>query len=319
MSYNITYRPKSLRTFFGNSTVVRSLEAILEQDKVPHAYLFYGQSGVGKTTLARILAKELGVRKENIVELNVANTRGIDTVREVINTCSFSTILGGNKAYIFDEAHMLTNEAMNALLKIIEDCPEHVFFMFCSTNPEKIISTIRSRCVAYELKPLNYEESRALLEYIIKKEELEVADEVISLILKYSAGIPRKLALNLYTCKDLNAEDTRAFLESEVSGATSEVIDVCRMLFRRPNQQLKWSELMKKVDAIVKEDNAESVRRMMFSYFSTILAKAQTKNDVMYFTALLEVLETPLADGSVGKAGLVYMLGRIVVGLELLQ
>jgi len=318
MSYNLKYRPTTLGSFFGNDATVRSLEAIFEHGDVPHAFLFHGMSGCGKTTLARIVAGKLGIKEGNIQELNAASTRGIDTARELISSAQFSTIFGGSKAYVLDEAHQLTGDFQNAILKIIEDCPKHVYFMFCSTNPEKIITTIRNRCTQYELKALNYEEAKALLDHVIKKEKLSMGDEVVDAILKYSAGCPRRLMVNLHSCKGLDVEDAESLLEGESSGASLEVINICRMLFRRQGNKVTWPVLMKAVNEITKEGSAEGVRRMMFQYFAVSLAKATSRQDVEYFTAMLTELSVPVADGEVGKAGLVYILGRIVVGAEIL-
>lgn len=311
MSYNIKHRPELLKHMYGNSNVISSLKKILQD--APHAFLFTGPSGCGKTTLARIVAKKLKADALSLNEFNVADVRGIDTVREIINNSKYQSVMGGAKVYILDEAHQITVDAQNAFLKVIEDAPEHVYFIFCSTNPEKIIPTLRNRCVHYEVERLSRSEAKELLQYVIKQERIKVDDKLLDVIIKHSSGVPRTLLVNLYKCKDLKLASARAMLENTVEGVKDEVVDICRMIL--DPKKLKWSELMQKVDNLTKHDNPEGIRRMMFAYFAVALKNAKSNDAVFYYTAILDILDTRIEDTTQGMHGFVYLLGRIVTGV----
>jgi DNA polymerase-3 subunit gamma/tau len=159
------HRPRTFADVVGQEHIVRTLQAAVEQDRVAHAYLFAGPRGTGKTSLAKILAKALNcvngptptpdgtcercmaiheARSLDVIELDAASNRGIDTIREtVIERAALAPIEGGRKIYILDEAHSLTADASNALLKTLEEPPEKVVFILCTTDANKLLPTVR--------------------------------------------------------------------------------------------------------------------------------------------------------------------------------
>lgn len=146
------YRPSVFSEVLGQEHIVSVLETSIKNNKVGHAYLFSGTRGTGKTSIARIFAKELGTAPEDIIELDAASNRRIDDIREIrdgVNTFPFSSKY---KVYIIDEVHMLTTEAFNALLKTLEEPPAHVIFILATTELDKVPDTILSRCESYRFK-----------------------------------------------------------------------------------------------------------------------------------------------------------------------
>ncbi len=140
------YRPQSFSDVVGQVQAVELLTGAIQQKKISHAYLFCGGRGTGKTTVARIVARDIGCNDEDIIEIDAASNRGIDEIRdlrEAVRTAPFSSAF---KVYIIDEAHMLTKEAANALLKTLEEPPSHVIFILATTDPDKLPQTIVSRC-----------------------------------------------------------------------------------------------------------------------------------------------------------------------------
>ena len=139
MALPIKYRPTVLKDFYGNQVLKSALGAILKRDleDIPHAMLFIGSSGCGKTTLARIVASKLDCVDAEFYELNSADVRGVDTIREVSKNMKYSPMSGSVRIWLFDEVHKMTNDAQNAMLKMLEDPPDHVYFMLATTDPQK--------------------------------------------------------------------------------------------------------------------------------------------------------------------------------------
>jgi len=146
------YRPKEFSDVRGQDHVVKPLQAAAENKKVAHAYLFSGSRGTGKTSIARIFARALGVAPEDFYEIDGASNRGIDEVRELREAVHTLPFRSPYKVYLIDEAHMLTPQAWNALLKTLEEPPSHVIFMFATTELDKVLETVISRCQVFTLK-----------------------------------------------------------------------------------------------------------------------------------------------------------------------
>ena len=157
------YRPKSFSEVRGQAHVVDVLKAAIKNNTITHAYLFAGTRGTGKTSVARIFAKELGVSDRDLFEIDAASNRGIDDVRELRDGVHILPFESPYKLYLIDEAHMLTKEAWNALLKTLEEPPAHAIFILATTEAHKVPDTIRSRCDAYFFK----QPSRTLISEVI--------------------------------------------------------------------------------------------------------------------------------------------------------
>lgn len=210
------YRPKSFDSVVGQEKVVSALKGMLKKDKIRPVILFYGAFGTGKTTLARIYAKHicclnydrknlkpcgkcpscLGFGKGNelknhlsITELNCSDKTGVDDMRQVINNAMQNPYGSKYRVYIFDEAHKLSNSAQNSLLKILEEPPEHSIFLICTTEPQSLIPTIRSRCnPKFELNEVSYEDIVPYLEHICEKEEIKIKSKILVKIAKSCHG-----------------------------------------------------------------------------------------------------------------------------------
>ncbi len=182
------YRPKTFADVIGQEHLVSLLAGALEQNKIAHAYLFYGGRGTGKTSVARILAKELKCNPEDIIEIDAASNRGIDEIRELREAVRTSPFSSPYKVYIVDEAHMLTKEASNALLKTLEEPPSHVIFILATTDPEKLPQTIVSRCQKIEFKNPELKTLAKHLISISKKENKILSEASALLVAQHGKG-----------------------------------------------------------------------------------------------------------------------------------
>ena len=203
-----TYRPSTFEEVAGQEHIVKTLQNALATGKLAHAYLFAGPRGTGKTTMAKLLAKALncdeGIGHQcnecknckaiiegthpDVLELDAASNNGVDEIRELIDKVKYGTILGRYKVYIIDEVHMLSTGAFNALLKTLEEPPEHVIFILATTEPHKILPTILSRCQRYDFTKLSDKDIKERLKAVLEKEGVAYNDEAIDIIISLADG-----------------------------------------------------------------------------------------------------------------------------------
>lgn len=176
------YRPEAFAEVVGQEHITKVLEGAIQKENIPHALLFSGPRGTGKTSMARIFARALGTSEVDIYEMDAASNRGIDDVRELREAVHTLPYESKQKVYIIDEVHMLTKDAFNALLKTLEEPPAHVVFIFATTEEEKVLDTILSRCQVFRCQM----PSRAILGEVIsktaKKEKFKIKPEAVDLI-----------------------------------------------------------------------------------------------------------------------------------------
>jgi DNA polymerase-3 subunit gamma/tau len=179
------YRPQEWSDVMEQSHVISVLENSIKLNKIAHAYLFSGSRGTGKTTVARIFARELGVSDNDVYEIDAASNRGIDDIREIRDGVNVMPFESKYKVYIIDEVHMLTKEAFNALLKTLEEPPSHVIFILATTETDKIPETVLSRCQIFTFKKPNREVLKTLVNKVAKKEGFTLesgASDLVSLL-----------------------------------------------------------------------------------------------------------------------------------------
>src|SRR5271156_6495877 len=210
MSYTVLarkYRSSNFDELVGQEHIAKTLKRAIETGRIAHAYLFCGTRGTGKTSTARILAKCLNCLKSDkptthpcnkcdsciaisrgddidVIEIDAASNTGVDNVRDIISNSQFRPARGRFKVYIIDEVHMLSKNAFNALLKTLEEPPDHVKFILATTEPEKVLPTILSRCQRYDFRNIPTREIAGHLKAICKTEKIEAEEDALLLVAK---------------------------------------------------------------------------------------------------------------------------------------
>jgi DNA polymerase III subunit gamma/tau len=271
---NIDYRPVEFSEIVGNKMVVDTLTAFFERKSLPHTLLFTGSAGCGKTTFARIVCNKLDCSEEDTYEINMSNNRGIDTARDIIKNAYLKPMLGKVKVYIFDEVHKATNEFQNAMLKLLEEPPEHLYFILCTTDPSKLLKTVISRCTLFEVNTLGDTKMSKLLEEILLKKKSKLTRPVIQEIIKKAEGVPRDALIILDQVANLKSEEVQISAVKKIKLEESEVIELCRALL----EGKKW----KIVSGILKNLKAEpeQIRRAVLGYFTKVLLGDNQNNSV---------------------------------------
>lgn len=224
------YRPKNYSDVVGQDVILQCLKNTVLYNKINHAYLFTGPRGTGKTSMAKLLAKsvnclnftEVGICNEcsfcieknniDIIEIDAASNNGVDEIRELRNKITFVPTNGKYKVYIIDEVHMLTNSAFNALLKTLEEPPEHIIFVLATTEPHKIPLTILSRCIRFDFNKISIKDLNERIKKIVEIEKIQIDEEAISLISYLSDGglrdsISMLDKLTVYSPKHITLKD----------------------------------------------------------------------------------------------------------------
>lgn len=295
MDLHTKYRPSNLDSIVGQPQAVKQLRGFLAENKVPHVLGFYGPPGVGKTTLARIMANEVGATDMNITEINLAVKNGIDDVRSLQERCALRPLGGKNAAFILDEAHSLTKQAYQGLLKLFEDTPKHVYFFLCTSQPEKIDKAIKTRVTGINLHAVSEKELMNLMASVLTAEgcELSLSPELLEPIAKAANGSPRQALVYLsqaLACKFDPATMASLFAESDEK---VNYFPICEaIMFPKQND---WGRIYGLIMSIP-EDEVESARWMILSY-----AKSCMKNQKNCERAsrVIQAMKSPFYDSKV--------------------
>jgi DNA polymerase III gamma/tau subunit len=287
--YHIKHRPTRLEDVVGNDDVIVAIEAAVLAKNRQHTYFFFGPSGTGKTTLARIVAKRFGCEPANIVEVDAASTSGIDDMRLLTSTLRYSGFGDSpNKAYIVDECHGLSKQAWDSLLKSTEEPPPHAFFFFCSTNPSKIPATMLTRGSAYSLQPVRFDSLMDLLERVDLLEGLGSPGWVLEAAARASQGSPRAALVSLAMIQGARDEDEAAAILAG-QGETREVIDLCRAMVKG---SLRWSDVQANLRPLA-DLGAEGIRIQVTLYLAACLMGAKGDRDVPRLLDMLNAFSAP--------------------------
>jgi len=315
------YRPQSFEELIGQSHVQQALENAIETGRVGHAYLFAGPRGVGKTTTARIFAKALNCTSGptihpcqtcdvcrmissgedmDVIEIDGASNNGIDEIRTLRKNVSVMASRCRYKIYIIDEVHMLSRQAFNGLLKTLEEPPEHVKFMFCTTDPDKIPITVLSRCQRFDLLPVNHDKIQDRLQFIVESEGRSADESALDLVARRAHGSMRDSQslleqLMAFCTGHITVDDVHRLLGTTASGR---ILDLMQHLSRRDAAGAIGClhELWKSGS-----EPEQVAQQLMGVYRDTLTVAVGAGQEIMEFTQVDEFARVQQLAESIGK------------------
>lgn len=264
----LKYRPNKWSEVIGQKSAVISIRRALKKD-IARTFLLTGPSGVGKTTIARLIAKEVGCSDENVYEIDGATNTGIDDMREVARRLSYSTMDGTPRCVIIDEVHAVSQQALKSLLKILEEPPEGVYWVLCTTEASKVPKVVKTRCLGHDLKPVPVGQIYLLLRMIKKKENYRISAEGLTEIVEVSNGSVRQAISFLAACSDFK----KVALVKKVlaqDAESTQAIDLCRLLLSvATGGKVRWRDLATAIKAL--ETPPETTRIIVMRYMAAVI------------------------------------------------
>jgi len=264
-------RPKHLAEVLGQEATVSVLSDKFRTHNLPHSVLLMGPPGTGKTTLAGIIARQLHCGRSDYNEMNTADYRGIDSIRDVRSTMYQAPLEGACRVWTFDECHKMTNDAQNALLKLLEDPPEHVYFILCTTEPDKLLRTIQERCMPLRLGPLKIKDLTILVQNTCEQQGFRLAEEVQEQIVEYAQGSGRMALVLLERVASLKTEEEQMQALAKIS-LQDEALHLARALC---DSRTRWAAVADRLEKL-REEDAEQIRWMILGYATTMLLGSRT-------------------------------------------
>jgi DNA polymerase III gamma/tau subunit len=281
--FHISERPKVFEEFVGNSSTIKSLKGLLDRPDHPHCFLFYGKSGSGKTSFSRVCADYIGANELDIHEYNIGNTKGIDTARDIIDKMTMAPF-GKVVVFILDEIHKATGNFQEALLKPTEDVPAHVYFFLCTTEPNKITSTLKRRFTTFEVESIDNTELFIYIAKIAKKHSITISRKVLQTLVDQSENSIGKALVLLEKISQVEEEEQLELLGMHES-VEKNVRDLCQAFL----QGKPW----KSVIPIVKElDDFESSRYAVLAYMAAVLMNPNSQHMHLQVSRVIDIFSS---------------------------
>ena len=303
--WQLKHRPKTIDRMEGNTAAVSAIKAMFASNNIPHFILLTGNSGSGKTSIGRIIKNQLGCHDLDYKEYNSAVFRGIDTARDLQRGIRISPAAGPCRVILLDEVQSTTRDAQEALLKVLEEPPQHVYFILCTTDPQKLIAPLRNRATEIRTEKLSNAEAAQLLARVCKREGVEFEASISQAIIEGAEGCARALLVNAQKVAAV-PEGEREAVAAVAKEATAEGIDLCRALIAAK----AWPDVARILAGVKGEP--ESIRRGVLGYCKTVLLKEGKSRNGMRAYKIMSCFSNNLYE--TGAAGLVYQAFEAVCG-----
>ena len=296
------YRPQAFEQVVGNEATIASITADLTKTDPPKSFLISGPTGCGKTTLGRIIATQLGCKGGDFREVDSADFRGIDTIRDIRRQSQFMPLEGACRVWLLDECHQLGSAAQPALLKALEDTPPHVRYILATTDPQKLLATIRGRCAQYQVGLLTDREMMGLLRRVVREEGESIQKTVYDQIIQDSQGHARN-ALQILDSVLAVEPDLRLDVATKAAETQSQSIELCRALINGEG----WKKVANILSGLQDQD-AESIRRHVLGYCNSVLLKSDNVTAGLVMDEFIEPFY------NTGMPGLTFACYSVVKG-----
>lgn len=308
-SIGVRIKARGFQQIVGNKDTINKLIEAIKNNSLPSALVFHGPSGCGKTSLGICLAEELNIKTPNFFRYDAANTKGIDTAREIVDKAKSPSIFSGYKMFLIDETHQLRKDSQECLLTTVENASKEVIFVFCTTEPKNIIKTLWNRCIPFGVVTLNEHEmieiiTRAMASY----QDNSLPYEAVELIIKLAEGVPRE-ALNLYW-KVIKKEDMNEI--KRILAEQTKEIKAFKNLF---NLVLTgtWPDILKAYDSLELKD-PEVLRRQALGYFTACMKNSSDYKKLWKFINIVDLFKEPFY--SSGESGFLTALAKVIFKRE---
>lgn len=298
------YRPRDLADVVGQEAATSALRGLVARGAAK-AFLLSGPSGTGKTTLSRIVAKTLGCDARGVLEIDAATKTGVDDMRKVQETLQYKPFgKSQSRAIIVDECHRLSGQAWDSMLKVLEEPPAHVFWFLCTTAPNKVPKTVKTRCASIQLKPVSDTDLRKLLDRVLRAEKLAMERDVREVVIGEAGGSPRQLLVNAAVCAEARTRREAAELLRSAH-ESDDVRELCRFLMQ-PGSWQKAGAIL----AGLEHENPESVRIAVCNYIGGALRNAKSDKEATRLLSILDEFAQPYVTAE--RAMLALSVGRVV-------
>ena len=302
------YRPTEFEDVIGHDDIKATLQTLLKDRVDRPNLLFVGKAGIGKTTLAMVFSANYNIPKENIQHYNCFHFSGIENLRKTIESVFVPSIFGDGHALILDEIHGLSRQAQQELLLPLETLPPTTVVIACTTRLDKVDEALVSRFIRFDLKPLSKKQIKELIKKVCDKEGIKLSKEKISLLLKYSEGIPRRVLTGIYRIRDIeNIEDVEYQLQLSTLKEEGEVFEFAKFLFSTSS----WDIVKKKLDEVLKETTADNVIYSLINLVITRMLYYQADEATINLLDSLAAIPVSSVD-MINKANLIVALYKYV-------
>lgn len=304
------YRPTKLKEVVGQAAAVKTLQNVISNGS-SHAFLFTGPSGVGKTTLARIVAAKLGVVGGDLLEVDAASNSGVGDMRALTDRIGYSPLHGSKRAVIIDEAHSLSKQAWQSVLKSCEEPPAHFYWFFCTTETDKVTTTVKTRCTQIGLLLVDEDAIFERLCFVNGEEGYDLDESVLEVIARAAAGSVRAALVGLASCSSVKNKKEAAALLRQVL-PDKDMIEFVRYV--STGQAVDWQKTMTELEKIGNVE-PESLRIVVTAYLTRWLSGCKDPNKAAALLNTLDAFSKPYST-STPRADLFLSLGKLCFDTE---